>query len=145
VFVAVKALYLGAIVELVAVAVMAATMGDVRASAVSRDPDYSQRQWQVVMSGQLEPLLVFAGLAVLFWLVMAWSVGRGHRWAKVAFAFFFAFNLYGLVNGLINGSAVYARPDLAIGVVLCLIELAAVVLVFRAKSSAFRRGASQML
>ena len=45
------------------------------------------------------------------------AVGRGHRWARTAFAGFFA-STVGLLRGLLQGSAVYARPDLAIGSVL---------------------------
>jgi hypothetical protein len=67
---------------------------------------------------------------------MAWSIGRGRRWARIAFALFFGFNTWGLLNGLAEGSAVYARPDLAIGSAIWLVELAAVALLYRMKMAA---------
>jgi hypothetical protein len=50
-------------------------------------------------------------------------------------------NSVGLLHGLIQGSAVYARPDLAIGSVLWLVELAAVVLIFHVKPTGSPPGA----
>jgi hypothetical protein len=38
--------------------------------------------------------------------------------------------VYGLLNGLAQGSAMSAQADLAIGTALCLVQLVAVVLVF---------------
>jgi hypothetical protein len=64
---------------------------------------------------------------------MAWAVGRGHRWTGIVFALFFALNVVSLLNGLAQGSAVYARTDVAAGGVLCLVELAALALIFQVK------------
>jgi hypothetical protein len=36
-----------------------------------------------------------------------------------------------LLHGLAQGSALYARADLVLGIVLCLVQLAAVVLLLR--------------
>ena len=88
--------------------------------------------------------MVAAGIAVGFWLWMAWAIGRGHRWARIAFASFFTLNSVGLLHGLIQGSAVYARPDLAIGSVLWLVELAAVALIFHMKPAGPPSGASRV-
>ena len=57
---------------------------------------------------------------------------------------FFDLNVFGLLNGLVQGSAVYARPDLAIGTVLCLVELAAVAASFRVKFAGSPSGASRI-
>jgi hypothetical protein len=129
-FNAVKLMYVGAVVELAAAIVIVATIGDVRSNVVKRNPGLTQAQWHAVVAGQLVPTAAAAGIAIGFWLWMAWSIGRGHRWARIVFAIFFGLNIYGLLDGLAGGSAVYARPDLAIGIVLCLVELAAVALMF---------------
>lgn len=71
-----------------------------------------------------------AGIAVPCWLGLAWAIGRGHRWARIAFAIFFGVNVMSLLNGLADGSAIYARADVAIGTVLCFVQFAAVALVF---------------
>ena len=130
---AVKLMYLGAVVELAAAITIVLTIGDVRSAVVQRNPELSADQWHAVVAGQLVPLAVVAGIAVGFWLWMAWAIGRGHRWARTVFALFFGLNMVGLLNGLVHGSAVYARPDLAIGIVLCLVELRAVAVMSRMK------------
>lgn len=89
-FTAVKLMYLGAVVELAAAIVILATIGDVRSNVVKRNPGLTQAQWHAVVAGQLEPTAVAAGIAIGFWLWMAWSIGRGHRWARIVFAIFFA-------------------------------------------------------
>lgn len=137
---AVKLMYLGAVVELAAAITIVATIGDVKSNVVKRNPGLTAGQWHAVVAGQLEPTAVAAGLAVGFWLWMAWSHGCGHRWARIAFAIFFGLNTCGLFNGLVGGSAVYARADLAIGIVLWLVELAAVALIFHVKIAVSQSG-----
>jgi hypothetical protein len=128
---AVKLMYLGAVVELAAAITILVTIGDVRSNVATRNPGLTEGEWDAIVAGQLAPVAVAAGVAVGFWLWMAWAVGRGHRWARTAFAGFFALNTVGLLHGLAQGSAVYARPDLAVGSVLWLVELAAVARIFQ--------------
>jgi hypothetical protein len=130
---AVKLMCVGAVVELAAAITILVTVGDVRSSVVRRNPDLTEGQWHAIVVGQLVPTAVAAGIAVGFWLWMAWAIGRGHRWAPTLLVLFFGLNVFSLLNGLVHGSAVYARPDLAVGIVLCLVELAAVVVSFRVK------------
>ena len=145
VFRAVKLLYVGAVVELAAAITMVATLGDVRSAVVTSNPGFTAGMWHAVVAGQLVPTAVAAAIAVGFWLWMAWSIGRGHRWApRIAFALFFGFNTWGLFNGLAEGSAAYARPDLAIGIVVWLVELAAVALIFHVKMAVSQSGASRI-
>jgi hypothetical protein len=129
----VRLLYLGAVVELAAAITIVATIGDVRSAYTQGNPGFTAGQWHAVVAGQLEPTAVAASIAVGFWSWMAWSIGQGKRWARIVFALFFGLNTYGLFHGLAGGSAVYARPNLAIGSVLWLVELAAVGLLFRLK------------
>jgi hypothetical protein len=131
VFAAIKLMYLGAVVELAAGITILVTIGDVRSNVATRHPGLTEGEWHAIVAGQLAPVAVAAGVAVGFWLWMAWAVGRGHRWARTAFAGFFALNTVGLLHGLAQGSAVYARPDLAVGSVLWLVELAAVARIFQ--------------
>lgn len=136
VFNAVKLLYFGTVVELAAVITIAGTIGDVRSNVVKRNPGFTAGEWHAVVAGRLEPTAVAAGLAVGFWLWTAWSIGRGHRWARIAFVLFFGLNTWGLFNALAGGTAVvYARADLVIGVAVWLVELAAVALLFRMKTA----------
>ncbi|HZS89040.1 MAG TPA: hypothetical protein VFE42_16320 [Chloroflexota bacterium] len=141
---AVRLMYLGAVVEIAAAITIVATMGDVRSNVVKVNPGLTAGQWHAVVAGQLEPTAVAAALAVGFWLWMARSIGRNrfHRAAiRIAFALFFGLNTWGLFNGLAGGSAVYARPDLAIGIVLWLVELATLALLVSMKMAVSPSGA----
>ncbi len=145
VFTAIKLMYLGALVELAAAIIILATIGEIKSKVVISSPGLSEGQWHAIVVGQLAPTEVGAILAVGFWLWIAWSIGRGHRWPRIVFALFFALNVFGLLNGLVHGSAVYAQPDLAIGIVLCLVELAAVAFIFRAKIAPSQSGTSRTI
>jgi len=130
-FAMVRLMYVGAVVEVAVIVTILATLGEVKASVVASDLGFSRAQWHSEVTGAFEPLVVVAGVAVGFWLWMAWAHGRRHRWARVVFAMFFCGNTYSLVHGLAGGSALYARADLAAGGVLWLVELAVVALVVR--------------
>ena len=145
VFTAIKLMYVGAGVEFAAAIIILATIADVKVNVARSIPGFTASEWNAIVLGQIVPNEVGAVLALGFWLWMAWSIGHGHRWARIAFALFFAVNLWGLLNGLVNGSAVYARPDLAIGIVLCLVELAAVAAIFRAEIAPHRSGVSRTI
>jgi hypothetical protein len=141
---AVKLMYVGAVVELATAIIILATIADVKSNIVMTSPGLTEGEWHAIVAGQLAPNEVGAILAVGFWLWMAWSIGRGHRWARFVFALFFALNICGLLIGLVSGSAVYARPDLAIATVLCLVELVSVALIFRVKITPSRSGSSRI-
>jgi hypothetical protein len=135
VFVAIKAIWVGAAVELVTVVTLLTTMGAVRAKSLSQDPGLTARQWHAVVAGRIAPNVIGGLVAIGFWLCMVWSVGRGHRWPRVALPIFFFINLFGLLLGVLHGAAATSRPDLAAAFVLCVVELVAVVLVLRAKEA----------
>ncbi len=141
---AIRLMCVGAVVELATVLTIVATIGDIRSNVIQRNPGLTAAQWHSVVAGQLEPLALAAALAVGFWLWMAWSIGRGRRWARIAFALFFGLNTWSLLHGLAGGSAVYARPDLAVASILWLVELATVALLFRVKMAGSPPGASRI-
>ena len=144
VFNAVKLMYVGAVLELACAIVILATVADLKSNVLASSPGLTEGEWHAIVVGQLAPLEVGVILSVGFWLWMAWSVGRGHRWARILFALFFAFNISSLLNGLVHGSAVYARPDLAVAIVLCLVELVSVIVIFRLKIAPSRSDASRI-
>ncbi len=144
VFAAVRLMYIGAVVELATAITIVATIGDVKANVVARNPGLTDVEWHAVVASRFEPLEVAAGIAVGFWLWMAWALGRGHRWARIVFAIFFGLNTLSLLDGLARGSAVYARADLAIGMGLWLVELATTALIFGVKGAASGSGASRI-
>lgn len=130
---AIKLLCFGAVLELATTITIVATLGNVRSTIVERNPDLSAGLWHTIVTDQLAPMVVAAAIAVGFWLWTAWSIGRGHQWARIVFVLFFGLNTWSLLNGLAAGSGVYAQADLVAGLVLWLVELAAVTLLFQAK------------
>ena len=75
----------------------------------------------------------------MFWLWMAWANGRGRGWVKIVFAMFCGVQALCFIEGLAGGSAVYTRADVALGIALCRVQLAAVVLVFHQELSRISR------
>lgn len=140
-FAVVRLMYLGAVAEIAVAVTIVATLGEVKAKILSRDPGYTPAQWHAEVAGAFDPLIVAAGVAVGFWLLMAWASGRRQRWAGVVFALFFCGNSYSLLHGLVGGSALYARADLAAGGVLWLVELAVAALVAAVELPKLRRSA----
>jgi hypothetical protein len=134
---AVKLMYVGALVELATAITLLASLGQVRSSVVDSDPGLTAAGWNAVVAGQIDPLVISAGVAVLFWLCAAWAYGRGKRWPGFAFAIFFAANTWSLLGGLSRGSASFAQADLAVATVLWLVELAVFVLVVHAALQKF--------
>jgi hypothetical protein len=142
---AIKLMYAGALLELALAIVILSTVADLKSNVLTTSPGLTEGEWHAIVIGQLAPLEVAAILSVGFWLWMAWSVGRGQLWARIVFALFFALNISSLLNGLVHGSAVYARPDLAVAIVLCLVELASVIVIFRLKIAPSPSGTSRTI
>jgi hypothetical protein len=130
---AIRLMYAGGMLELAAAVVTLVTIGDVRSAIVARNPGYTAAQWHAEVAGSLEPVIVGGAAAAGLCLWMAWATGRGHRWAKMLFVLFVALNVFSLFRGLSQGSAIYAQSDLAVGVALCLVQLAAVALIARSE------------
>ena len=129
VFAVVKLMCAGAMLELATAITLLATLGQVKSNIVGSDPGFTAAAWQAVVTGQIDALVMAAGLAVFFLLCLAWAYGRGKRWPGLAFAVFFAATTWSLLGGLSRGSFVYAQADLAVATVLWLVELAIFVLV----------------
>lgn len=123
-FAVVRLMYLVAVVELVVAVTIAGTEGAVRASMLAANPGYTAAQWRAQLAGSVDHLAVSAGLAVIVLAWLAWCSGRGRRWARALFVVNFAMTTYSLLRGLAGGSATYAPADLAVGIVLWLMELA---------------------
>lgn len=132
VFAAIRAMWLGTAVELLTVITLVVTMSAVRTNAARQDRGFTAGDWHAA-AARIEHNVIGGLVAIGFWLVMAWAIGRGHRWPKVALPLFLALNLYGLLDGVLHDAVATSRPDLAVAFVLCLVELVGVILVLRAK------------
>jgi hypothetical protein len=134
VFAAVRLMYIGAVVELVTLITVVATQGSVRAAIHARHPNFDATKWRLEVHTNLLPVQRSAMIAVAVWLWLAWANGRGHGWARVAFAAFFGVNALGLLRGIAQHAAAYAPADLIAGCMLCLVAAATVALTFSSQS-----------
>ena len=123
---------LGSMLELVAAIAILATAGDLRADDFGQSVRYTDAQWSAVVTGHLQPVALAASGAAALWLLLAWGIARGHRAAGLALAVLLVVNLLSLGDGLARGSATYAPTDTVIAIVLCGVQVMAVVLVLRA-------------
>jgi hypothetical protein len=117
--VAVRPIHVGAVVETAVALTILATMSDLKASILAKDPHDTQAQSHAEVAGSLEPLVVATGTAVGFRLRMAWANSCGRRWPGPCSR-----------SSSADGSALYARHDLAV-IVLWPVEVAAIAFIFR--------------
>lgn len=137
VFAAVRLMYVGAALELVAVITILATTGSVKSAIVERYPHLAATIWHAVVATHIVPDVVGAPIAIGLWLWLAWANGRGHNWARVAFAVFFASTTLSILVALVEDAVVYAPADLIAGMAIWLVGLAAVLLIYSEASGRY--------
>ena len=76
-----------------------------------------------------------APLVIGLWLWMAWANGKGKNRGRVALAVFFGLDSLAVLAALSQDAITYAPPDIAVGMVQCLVALTVVFLVFNPASS----------
>jgi hypothetical protein len=129
VFWAVRVMALGALLELVALATVIGTRGELSATIARHAPSYSAAHIHAFVSGQVLSIAIGAPLAALAWLWLAWANGRGHRWARVAFGALFALTSVSLFASVGRQAQTYAPADLIAGAVVWVAALLALVLI----------------
>jgi hypothetical protein len=127
-------MYLGALVELGVLVVVAATAGRLHATILAHDHGYTAAQWQAEFHQHIVPLEIGAPIAACVWVWLAWANGRGHGWARALFLAVAGVTTASLLSGLANGAFIYAPADAVAGIALCLVALAAVVLIVSGRS-----------
>ena len=127
---AVQLMCLGAVLTLVDLVIILATLGGVRSAAAH---DLAAAQWPTVMLTQAGPWLVSAPIGAGVWLWLAWANGRGYHWARRAFVAFFGVLsivvLFGFGEGGGEDALQYTGPDVIATTVLWLAGLAAMLLI----------------
>jgi hypothetical protein len=127
---AVRLMLLGAVLTLADVATILVTLGGVRSAAAH---DLAAAQWPAATLTRVGPWLATAPIAAGLWLWLAWANGRGHHWARPAFAAFFCVltvvTFFGLGQAGGEDALPYTLPDVIATAVLWLAGLAAGVLI----------------
>jgi hypothetical protein len=134
VFAAVRLMYVGAAIELVTLITILATADSVKSTIAEKYPHLAAMLWHAVVITHIIPDVIGTPIAIGLWLWMAWANGRGHNWARLAFAVFFAGTTLSLLVALAQGSVVYAPADLVAGIAVWLVEVVAVLLIFNGSS-----------
>ena len=131
---AVKLMYAGAALEVIAVIIAVVTIGSLKSAILARHPAYTAAQMHSAEVARTVPLVIGGLIAIGLWLWMAWANGKGRSWARIVSAVFFGINTLDLLISLLQ---VHAVATLIIGVVIWLVGLGAVVLIFSKESGAF--------
>jgi hypothetical protein len=131
---AVKLMYAGAALEVIAVIIAVVTIGSLKSAILARHPAYTAAQLHSAEVARTVPLVIGGLIAIGLWLWMAWANGKGRSWARIVSAVFFGINTLDLLISLLQ---VHAVATLIIGVVIWLIGLGAIVLIFSKESGAF--------
>jgi len=131
---AVRLMYAGAALEVLAVIIALVTIGSLKSAILARHPAYTAAQLHTAEAARTVPLVIGGVIAVGLWLWMAWANGKGRNWARIVSAVFFGINTLDL---LISLAEVHAIATLIIGVVIWLVGLGAIVLLFGKESGPF--------
>jgi hypothetical protein len=131
---AIRLMYAGAVLEVIALVVAVATRGSFKSAILRNHPLYSAAQVHHAEIARTVPLVVGALIAIGLWIWMAQANGRGLSWARTLSAVLFGISTLGLV-----GSIFIARSgaSLTLGVIIWLVGLAAIVLLYRKESGPF--------
>jgi len=133
---AVRLMYAGAALELLALIIAVATRASLKWAILARHPFYNPAQVHHAEVARAVPLVVGALVATGLWLWMAWANSRGRNWARVLSAVFFGINTFDL---FISFFVVRATATMIVGVVIWLVGLVAIVLLFSTESAPFFR------
>jgi hypothetical protein len=126
---AVGLMYLGALLELGVLAVVAATASRLHSTILAHDHSYTAAQWHAEFHQHIVPLEMATPVAACMWVWLAWANGRGHGWARVLVLVSVAVTTVSLLSGLAGGALTYAPQDAVIGIVLWLVLLTAAALI----------------
>jgi len=131
---AVKLMYAGAALEVIALIVTILTISSLKSSILKAHAGYTAAQLHSAEVDRASSLVVGAVIAIGLWLWMAWATGHGRSWARILSALFFGINTLDLIVSFV---LVSAPATMTVGVVIWLVGLAAIVLLFSKKSGPF--------
>jgi hypothetical protein len=133
---AVRLMYAGAALELLALVIAVVTRANLKVAILARHPFYNPAQVHHAEAARAVPLVVGALIAIGLWLWMAWANSRGKNWARILSAVFFGIST---VDLFISFFVVRATATMIVGFVIWLVGLGAIVLLFRKESAPFYR------
>jgi hypothetical protein len=131
---AVRLMYTGAALEVVAVILAVLTRGRLRSAILRRHPHYTATHLHAAEVARISPLVVGGLIAIGLWIWMAQANGRGLPWARTLSAVFFGIGTLTLILSVLIAHAV---ATLIVGVIIWLVGLAVIVLLYSRESTPF--------
>jgi len=131
---AVRLMYAGAALEVLALIVALVTRASLKSAILRSHPGYTSAQLHTAELARTIPLIIGALAAVGLWLWMAWANGNGRNWGRVVSAVFFGINTLDL---LLSFGLVHAVATEIVGLIIWLVGLAAIILLFSKESTPF--------
>jgi hypothetical protein len=138
---AVRLMFVGAALEVIALIVALLTIGSLKAAILKADPTYTTSQLHNAEVISTVSVVVGAVLTIGLWLWMAWANGHGQRWARIVSAVLFGINTLDLA---ISFARVHATATVIVAILIWLAGLAVIVLLFRKESSSFYQQRSSL-
>ena len=131
---AVKLMYAGAVVSALSLVVGLATIGSLHSELRNAYPRVTSSQLHTIEVATVVFIVIFGLIGVGLWLWMAVANKRGGNWARITASVFFALNTVSLLVGLARPQPLANR---LVGLLIWLIGLGAIVMLWRADSTAF--------
>jgi hypothetical protein len=131
---AVRLMYAGAALEVIAAIVSVLTRGSLKSAILKNHPNYTVAQLHTAEVARATILIIGALIAIGLWIWMAQANGRGLSWARTLSAVFFGISTLSLLLSLVAARTV---GTLIVGVIIWLVGLAAIILLFSKESSPF--------
>ena len=137
---AVRLMYAGAVIEVLAVVIALVTRASLKSTILARHPAYTAAQLHTAETARTVPLIVGGVIAAGLWIWMAWANRQGRGWARVVSAVLFGINTLDLIVAALVVKGAVASA--VIGAALWLVGLGVIVLIFNQRSSPFYRQTS---
>jgi hypothetical protein len=135
VFWAVGLMVVSAALELIALATVVGTKGNLRLAIMRHFPHLAVGHVHAAVQSHVLAVEIGAPIAAGVCLWMAWANGRGHGWARGLFAGFFGLTSISLLAAVGQHVATYAPADLIVGCTLWLLGLITLVLILNPRSA----------
>jgi hypothetical protein len=132
---AIKLMYAGAAVEVVAVIIALVLRSSLRSIILAKHPHYTTAQLHTAEGARTVALVIGGLIAIALWIWMARANAKGASWARVLSAVFFGIDTLDVLGALFLVRDTVAADVIA--VVLWVIGLAAIVLLFSKDSGPF--------
>lgn len=147
VLMAAKLMYAGAALSAVAAIYTAVTAGGLKAAILKSHPLYSAAQVHKAETSIVISAIIGGLLAVGLWIWMARMTGAGHKWARIVASVLFGINTVDVLITISQASAITAveanaSVSIALGVLVWLAGLGAIILLWRGESSQYMAAAS---